>query len=351
MDVGRCLTDPGAIPYRLFSFALLPTTAQMDLAFWLCRAAIRAEFALSLSRSWRLSLWRFCWAAHYSLLGWLADRIGRLPLFQFSLLGSSVLVALISVAPGVLTLTVLRGASIAVVGSVPDYRGDSYRGNARPYAWTRHGSPANFIHWVKCWLPLVNVAVDRCGWRQLFWVAWWCRWFGWRRRPVNRLDQSQTRAQEALPTSLSYSQAHPGACSRFFSPSFLWAYAALILFPSFLREVRHWMLSISSLLIGAGNAVGIFKGAGGRIGERVWTRRTPWCLDTAGLVAFSGVGLVPETFSHILLTYALMSMFFYLGGGEVCLSGWSSTRIRTPLACCGSWHHPVGPGPTRCLGP
>ena len=50
------------------------------------------------------------------LLGWLPDRIGRLPPFQFSLLGPSVLVALITVAPGVLTLTALRGASIAVGG-------------------------------------------------------------------------------------------------------------------------------------------------------------------------------------------------------------------------------------------
>jgi MFS family permease len=48
------------------------------------------------------------------VLGWLADRVGRLPLFHFSLLGSSLLVALIGIAPGVATLTALRGASIGV---------------------------------------------------------------------------------------------------------------------------------------------------------------------------------------------------------------------------------------------
>ena len=106
-------------PLQAFFICLIAyTTAQMDLAlFGYAVPAIRAEFALSLSEVMAIVSVAFLLGGTLLvLLGWLADRIGRLPLFQFSLLGSSVLVALISVAPGVLTLTVLRGASIAVGG-------------------------------------------------------------------------------------------------------------------------------------------------------------------------------------------------------------------------------------------
>ena len=46
----------------------------------------------------------------------LADTWGRLPLFQFSLFGSSLIVAMTGLASSVATLTVLRGTSIAIGG-------------------------------------------------------------------------------------------------------------------------------------------------------------------------------------------------------------------------------------------
>jgi MFS family permease len=75
----------------------------------------RAEFGLTLSEVMAIVSAVFLLGdARLGVLGWLADRVGRLPLFHFSLLGSSLLVALIGIAPGVATLTALRGASIGV---------------------------------------------------------------------------------------------------------------------------------------------------------------------------------------------------------------------------------------------
>jgi AAHS family cis,cis-muconate transporter-like MFS transporter len=106
-------------PLRAFLICMVAyTTAQMDLAlFGYAVPAIRAEFELSLSEVMAIVSIAFLIGGALLLgLGWMGDRVGRLPMFQFSLLGSSVLVTLISVAPGVIVLTVLRGASIAVGG-------------------------------------------------------------------------------------------------------------------------------------------------------------------------------------------------------------------------------------------
>ena len=106
-------------PLRAFLICMVAyTTAQMDLAlFGYAVPAIRAEFELALSEVMAIVSIAFLIGGALLLgLGWMGDRVGRLPMFQFSLLGSSVLVTLISVAPGVIVLTLLRGASIAVGG-------------------------------------------------------------------------------------------------------------------------------------------------------------------------------------------------------------------------------------------
>lgn len=102
-------------PLRAFVICLIAyTTAQMDLALFSYAVTVfRAEFGLTLSEVMAIVSAVFLLGdARLGVLGWLADRVGRLPLFHFSLLGSSLLVALIGIAPGVATLTALRGASI-----------------------------------------------------------------------------------------------------------------------------------------------------------------------------------------------------------------------------------------------
>ena len=123
---------------------------------------------------------------------------------------------------------------------------------------------------------------------------------------------------------------------------FVWAYAASIfLFPSFLREVRALDAFNFSLLIGAGNAIGVLGyGLAAWIGERVWTRRNTVVLWTLfGAFLFQALVWVPTTFGQILFVYALMSMFFY-GSAAVkfaYLAEVFPTRIRAlAMACCGS---------------
>ena len=339
-------------PLQAFFICLIAyTTAQMDLAlFGYAVPAIRAEFALSLSEVMAIVSVAFLLGGTLLvLLGWLADRIGRLPLFQFSLLGSSVLVALISVAPGVLTLTVLRGASIAVGGLSYPITGailteeTPARMRGLAMGLLQIGYP---LGWALASLWSMWLLTEY-GWRQLFWVGLVSLPMVWVvRRYLREPPRSVVaRAQEAPPTfaELFAKGTRERALTLFLAQFlFVWAYAASIfLFPSFLREVRALDAFNFSLLIGAGNAVGILGYVlAAWIGERVWTRRNTVVLWTLlGSLLFQVLVWVPETFSHILLTYALMSMFFY-GSAAVkfaYLAEVFPTRIRTlAMACCGS---------------
>ena len=339
-------------PLQAFFICLIAyTTAQMDLAlFGYAVPAIRAEFALSLSEVMAIVSVAFLLGGTLLvLLGWLADRIGRLPLFQFSLLGSSVLVALISVAPGVLTLTVLRGASIAVGGLSYPITGailteeTPARMRGLAMGLLQIGYP---LGWALASLWSMWLLTEY-GWRQLFWVGLVSLPMVWVvRRYLREPPRSvAARAQEAPPgfAELFAKGTRERALTLFLAQFlFVWAYAASIfLFPSFLREVRALDAFNFSLLIGAGNAVGILGYVlAAWIGERVWTRRNTVVLWTLlGSLLFQVLVWVPETFSHILLTYALMSMFFY-GSAAVkfaYLAEVFPTRIRTlAMACCGS---------------
>jgi predicted MFS family arabinose efflux permease len=128
-------------------------------------------------------------------------------------------------------------------------------------------------------------------------------------------------------------------CAQFL---FVSAYAASIfLFPSFLREARGLESFDFSVLIGAGNAIGILGYIlAAVVGEFVLTRRTTvviWTLVGAALFQLLVWGT--ETFAQMLAVYGLMSMFFY-GGAAVkfaYLAEVFPTRLRaTALSSCGS---------------
>ena len=279
-------------PLQAFFICLIAyTTAQMDLAlFGYAVPAIRAEFALSLSEVMTIVSVAFLLGGTLLvLLGWLADRIGRLPLFQFSLLGSSALVALISIAPGVLTLTVLRGASIAVGGLSYPITGailteeTPARMRGLAMGLLQIGYP---LGWALASLWSMWLLTEY-GWRQLFWVGLVSLPMVWVvRRYLREPPRSvAARAQEApLAFAELFAKGTRERAITLFLAQFLfvWAYAASIfLFPSFLREVRALDAFNFSLLIGAGNAVGILGYVlAAWIGERVWTRRNTVLLWT-----------------------------------------------------------------------
>ncbi len=339
-------------PLRAFVICLIAyTTAQMDLAlFGYAVPAIRAEFGLSLSEVMAIVSSAFLMGGVLLvLLGWLGDRLGRLPMFQFSLLGSSLLVALISVAPGVLALTTLRGASIAVGGLSYPITGaiitEEMPARLRGFfmGLLQIGYP---LGWALASLWSMWILTEY-GWRQLFWVGLVSLPMVW---VVRRYLREPPRAAAARasepPAALSDLFVH-GIRERaliLFVAQFLfvWAYAASIfLFPSFLREVRQLDTFDFSLLIGAGNGIGVLGYVlAAWIGERVWTRRNTVVLWTLlGSVLFQVLVWVPTTFTQILWVYALMSMFFY-GSAAVkfaYLAEIFPTRIRAlAMACCGS---------------
>lgn len=355
MATNGCVSVADSIrgyPLRAFVICLIAyTTAQMDLAlFGYAVPAIRAEFGLSLSEVMAIVSSAFLMGGVLLvLLGWLGDRLGRLPMFQFSLLGSSLLVALISVAPGVLALTTLRGASIAVGGLSYPITGaiitEEMPARLRGFfmGLLQIGYP---LGWALASLWSMWILIEY-GWRQLFWVGLVSLPMVW---VVRRYLREPPRAAAARasepPAALSDLFVH-GIRERaliLFVAQFLfvWAYAASIfLFPSFLREVRQLDTFDFSLLIGAGNGIGVLGYVlAAWIGERVWTRRNTVVLWTLlGSVLFQVLVWVPTTFSQILWVYALMSMFFY-GSAAVkfaYLAEIFPTRIRAlAMACCGS---------------
>ena len=106
-------------PLKAFMVCLVAyATAQMDLAlFGYAIPAIREEFGLSLTGVMGIVSSAFVLGGIVIVfLGLLTDRLGRRSMFQFSLIGSSVLIALHAFVPNAWSLALLRGASIGVGG-------------------------------------------------------------------------------------------------------------------------------------------------------------------------------------------------------------------------------------------
>lgn len=331
----------------LFAYAL----AQMDLAlFGYAIPSIREEFGLSLtgvmgivSSAFLLGGFLIVW------LGLLTDRLGRRGMFQFSLLVSSFLVALHSVVPNPATLAILRGSSIAVGGLTYPVTG----------AVIAEEFPARYRG---LFLGLLQIGYP-LGWALAsLWAAWLLQTQGWRmlflvglvslpyvwlvrktiREPARFTQSSKEKNKPRIRELLA-----PGIrrraillfCAQFL---FVWAYAgSIFLFPSYLRESRGFESFDFSLLIGAGNAIGILGYIlAALIGEFVLTRRTTVVIWTLlGSVMFQVVVWGTSGFNQLLLAFGLMSMFFY-GSAAVkfaYLAEVFPTRLRaTAMATCGS---------------
>jgi MFS family permease len=121
-------------PLRAFVICLIAyTTAQMDLAlFGYVVPAIRAEFGLTLSEVMGIVSTAFLLGgALMVLLGWLADRVGRLPLMSMFFYGSAAVkfAYLAEVFP-----TRIRALAMACCGSLAVTMGSA----AGPYRVTSH---------------------------------------------------------------------------------------------------------------------------------------------------------------------------------------------------------------------
>jgi MFS family permease len=346
-------TEIRGYPFKAFLVCLFAyATAQMDLAlFGYAIPAIREEFGLSLSGV--MGIVSSAFVIGGVLIVWLGlwtDRIGRRGMFQFSLIGSSFLIALHSVVPSAWTLALLRGGSIAVGGLSYPITG----------AVITEEFPARYRG---LFLGLLQIGYP-LGWALAsIWAAWLLTAHGWRilflvglvslpyvwvvrrviREPARFLSGSHTGADRPRVMEL----LAPGIrrrtlllfCAQFL---FVWAYAASIfLFPSFLRSARGLEAFDFAVLIGAGNAIGVFGYVLAAVtGEFLITRRTTVIIWTlVGALLFQVLVWWPTDFREILLAYGLMSMFFY-GSAAVkfaYLAEVFPTRLRaTAMASCGS---------------
>jgi MFS family permease len=348
-------------PFKAFLVCLFAyATAQMDLAlFGYAIPSIRAEFGLSLSGVMSVVSSAFLIGGILIVwLGLLTDRQGRKRMFQFSLIGSSVLIALHSIVPNPAALAALRGSSIAIGGLSYPITGAviteefpaRYRGLflgllqiGYPLGW------ALASLWA-AWL------LSGYGWRQLFLVGLVSLPFVWvvnrviREPPrflagqSGRLAGDAPKIRELLAPDVR-KRTILLLCAQFL---FVWAYAgSIFLFPSYLKENRGFESFDFSVLIGAGNAIGILGYILAAVtGEFFITRRNTVVIWTLlGACMFQAVVWLSGSYMQLLVAYGLMSMFFY-GSAAVkfaYLAEVFPTRLRaTAMATCGSFAVTLG---------
>ncbi|MDJ0655209.1 MAG: MFS transporter [Xanthomonadales bacterium] len=339
-------------PARAFVVCLVAyTTAQMDLAlFGYATPAIREEFGLSLSGVMAIVSCAFVLGG--ILIVWLGlwtDRWGRKGMFQFSLVGSSLLVTLHSVVPNPVSLSVLRGLSIAVGGLTYPVTGaviaEEFQARVRGLfmGLLQIGYP---LGWALASVWAAWLLSD-LGWRLLFLVGLVSLPFVWVVRRVIREPPRFTQARQQQEQPRIRELLAPGVRHRtllLFSAQFLfvWAYAgSIFLFPSYLNENRDLEAFDFSLLIGAGNAIGIIGYVLAAVTGEFWmTRRNTVVLWTLlGAATFQVMVWFTQTYTELLIAYAVMSMFFY-GSAAVkfaYLAEVFPTRLRaTALSTCGS---------------
>ena len=307
-------------PLRAFFICLFAySTAQMDLAlFGYAIPSIRAEFNLSLTEVMKIVSIAFliggCLLVFISVF---IDTWGRLPLFQFSLFGSSLLVAMTGLASSVAALTVLRGTSIAIGGLSYPVTG----------AIITEEFPARvrgiFMGLLQIGYPL--------GWAMAsLWSMWILTEFGWRylflvgfvSLPMVFVVRHFLRE----PPRSAASQRNASIFNIF------------KLFGSSIRYRAAVLFSAQFLFVWA-YAASIF-------GEYKLTRRNTvviWTLLGAGF--FQLLVWRAETFGQIFFMYSVMSMFFY-GSAAVkfaYLAEVFPTPVRaTAMAVCGSFAVTLG---------
>lgn len=345
--------DLKGYPIKAFAICLFAyATAQMDLAlFGYAIPSIRQEFGLSLSGVMAIVSTAFVLGGVLIVwLGQLTDRLGRKRMFEFSLLGSSLLVALHSVVPNPATLAALRGTSIAVGGLSYPVTGaiisEEFPARVRGLfmGFLQIGYPLGWA-FASLWAAWL---LSDLGWRYLFLVGFVSLPLVW---VVHRVVREPARSDAArhadAPRPAVTELLAPGIRRRallLFSAQFLfvWAYAgSIFLFPSYLSETRGLESFDFSLLIGAGNAIGILGYILAAVTGEFWmTRRNTVVLWTLlGALTFQGLVWLTNDFASTLWVYGLMSMFFY-GSAAVkfaYLAEVFPTRLRaTAMATCGS---------------
>ena len=314
------------VPQRTFWICLTAYTfSQLDLAlFGYALPAIRAEFDVSLSAMGAVISASFGLGGIVLVaLGSIADRRGRKPVMVFSIVSSSTFIALHGLATGLLSLTTLRGLSIATGGVLYPVTG----------AIMAEEAPAKYrglyTGLLQCGYPLGWFAASllaaplltNFGWRPVFLVGLISIPFVWvvvryLREPPRYVVQKASLTAERPGIATLFAPEYRERTLVLFAAQFLFVMAyggSAFWFPTFFIEARGMDIGNSALLVGLGNGVGTLGYIGAAlVGEFVLTRRSTVVIWTSlGAVSFLCLIWLTETPAQATVVFAIMSMFFY----------------------------------------
>lgn len=350
-------------PLRAFIICLIAYSfSQMDLALFVyATPAIRREFGLTLTQmSLAISAAFVIGGVLIVWLGTLSDRLGRKTMFQLSLLGAGILIALHATAPNIFTLTVLRGLSIAVGGLsypvtgaiIAEEAPARFRGLFAGFLQT--GYPIGWAVGAFLARPLI----EKSGWRSIFLIALISlpyvlviRFF---LHEPQRFIAARSQPQRAGLSAL-FVPAMRRLTMTLFLGQFLFVIAysgSAFLLTTYFVEARGFSLGQATYIVGLSNAIGaIGYVISSLVGEFLMPRRNAIILWAwLGTLCFLSLVWLAHSINAVIVAFALMTMFFY-GTAAVkftFIGEHFPTQLRaTGLAFCGSFAVTMG----TALGP
>jgi MFS family permease len=316
------------VPARTFVVCLIAYGfSQLDLAlFSYAVPSLRKDLDLTLNQmSLVVSVSYILGGLMQVWFGHLTDRFGRKAMMQISLAGAGIFVALHSVVPDAVWLTLARAAALFAGGALYPATGAAvtevaparYRGILAGLLQTAYP-----MGWFIASLFAAPLLVTY-GWRVMFLVALLSVPYVWVIRatmsePERFKEASAVTKDRGLWQSIGQLFA-PDMRRRaitLFIAQFLFVVAyggSAIYFPTFFVEARGLKLDSSAYLVGLGNAVGVLGYIMAAFtGEFLLTRRTTVVIWTLlGAAAFMVLIWGTTGFTETIVAFAVMTMFFY----------------------------------------
>ena len=309
----------------LFGLAL----ANTDQAFFsYATPGIMTEFAVGLDViGWILSVSFVCAALCSLAIGVAADRFGRRRLFIICLAGAAVLVAGLTFAPDILTLTVLRaiafGLSAALVPLATTYTVEAAPDRLRGLlsGLLQVGYPTGWFVASIIAAPILAA----WGWRYIFLPALVVVPLAFliaRVLPESARFLERRAAQEAEKDSWGKQlgvlwqppfKRRTILCSlMFFFHAGAYAGTAFY-FPTYFVEVHGYAQDEATALVGLSYLIGIFGYMGAAMVGEFWLNRRDTIVIWMALggLAFLGLVWIPESRLGHLLWFSVMTVFFY----------------------------------------
>lgn len=324
-------------PARAFVICLVGLSfASMDQAlFGYAVPAIREEFGVSLQTIGLLFGLSFSGAGlAIAGLGVLSDRIGRKLVFMASILVSSFLVTLHSVAPNIWVLGVLRTLGFAAGGVQTPVTGTilveeapaRLRGVLSGVLQT--GYP---IGWFLASLMAAPI-LGRWGWRPMFLIGLVSIPFALVvarfLRETDRFRRHREALEAARRTGVTSPDLEPARIRQLFSPGLIRTTVVIFVgeflhvaayggsafyMPTYFVEARGFSLPQATLLVGSAYGIGALGYVvSSFVGEYLLARRNvivAW--SWAGTALFLCLVWTTSSVTSIVLVFGLMTMFFY----------------------------------------